>query len=619
MKNHELSALSAKVHLPLAPLQQIERFLVSHLPAFKAPTDAKRWTRESKRLRSEALSKVYLRGWSWKVIEARPRVVWGETLRPDPSYVIRKLRFEAFPNYWVPALLYEPQRRKGKLPAVLNPNGHHQGGKAATYKQARCANLARRGVLAMNFEFIGMSELSGDLIHNNVGWLDLTGMAGVGTFYLAMRKALDVLLAHPQIDRSRVGMTGLSGGGWQTIVLSALDPRITLSVPVAGYTSLRNRARCLNDIGDWEQIPPDLTTVLDYQQMTAMLAPRPTLIICNEKDDCCFVTDRTKPVIYDAVRPTYQAFGALDRFTFYSNRDPGTHNYDADNRSQLYRFLNRHFGLNAPTVDVHRPDEIYPESKLNVGLPVNHISIQALARQRAHAAVARLRLPRTAAERRRLRQRLAQVIRLPRYGKAVARTTGRKAGAELMRLEVGTWSLPMVWKSDDSVDSLWLMVNDIPELAAAPPPILVRGTRVFLDVLGTSTMKPEPRYLIMVQAVGQRVLGIQAAQILAATRFIGKRTRTRRICLSGNGPRSALACLVAAALEPSLFRRVAVMSECSTLVHHIDRGTRFDDVPSLLCPDLLNIADIPQMVALLEDVEYVQPGRCVRTEHGITT
>ncbi len=613
MKTKELAGLNRKIVLRRSPQRQVEEFLLSQVPRFKAPTNLRRWKHEIRRLRMAALSKIYLRGWPRKIVGARPRIVWGETLRPDPSYIIRKFRFEAFPDYWIPTLLYEPLGRQGKLPAVLNPNGHHSGGKAAIYKQIRCANLARRGVLALNFEFIGMSELGGDIDHDNIGLLDIAGRAGVGLFYLAMRKALDLLMAHPRIDTTRVGMTGLSGGGWQTIVLSALDPRITLSVPVAGYTSFRGSVKH-KDIGDWEQTPPDQATVLDYQGMTAMLAPRPALLILNEKDDCCFVARHTKPEIYDAVRPTWRAFGALDRFEFYSNRVPGTHNYDADNRSQFYRFINRHFGLKSPTHDTHRPDEIYPESRLNVGLPPEQTSVLVMARQCAHAAARKLTMPETALQRRQLRRKLAEVIRLPRYGRATARITRRRKGIRLMELRVGPWLLPMTWVPDDFVRATWLIVNDQPNFAELSPSLRVQGTRVFLDVLGTSGFDVEFRPLSMIKTAGQRILGIQVAQILAAIRFVAKASGTPRLCVSGNGPCSALACLVAGALEPSLFRRISVTWELSTLTYLFDRATRFPEAPSLYCPDLLTVADIPQMMALLEDVEYVQPGRCVRTE-----
>ena len=94
---------------------------------------------------------------------------------------------EGYPGMWVPALLYEPIGLKNKVPGVLNPNGHHAGGKAEIHKQARCINLAKRGMLALSTEFIGMGELTMNREHNRIGHMDLCGVAGVSVFYLAMR------------------------------------------------------------------------------------------------------------------------------------------------------------------------------------------------------------------------------------------------------------------------------------------------------------------------------------------------------------------------------------------------------------------------------------------------
>lgn len=117
--------------------------------------------------------------------------------------------------------------------------GHHGAiGKAVEFEQKLCINLALRGMAALNLEWIGMGELFDS---ENTHWfqsqLDLVGTSGVGLFYLAMRRGLDYLATDPQVDPKRLGVTGLSGGGWQTIVLSALDTRVYASVPVAGYNS----------------------------------------------------------------------------------------------------------------------------------------------------------------------------------------------------------------------------------------------------------------------------------------------------------------------------------------------------------------------------------------------
>ncbi len=104
------------------------------------------------------------------------------------------------------------------------------------YKQKRCCiNFAKRGILALNLETLGYDELlASENKHSYAGHLDLVGATRVGFFYLAMRKGLDYLAAHPNTDGAKLGVTGLSGGGWQTITLSALHER----VPVAGYSSV---------------------------------------------------------------------------------------------------------------------------------------------------------------------------------------------------------------------------------------------------------------------------------------------------------------------------------------------------------------------------------------------
>src|SRR5262249_21704608 len=159
----------------------------------------------------------------------------------------------------------------------LNVNGHDGAGKAAPYKQLRCINLAKRGMLALNVEWLGMGQLRGpDYAHARMNQLDLCGTSGLAPFYLDMKRGLDVLLSLEKADQERVAVTGLSGGGWQTIFLSALDTRVKLTTPVAGYSGFRTRIRHFKDLGDSEQTPCDLATVADYTHLTAMMAPRAT-------------------------------------------------------------------------------------------------------------------------------------------------------------------------------------------------------------------------------------------------------------------------------------------------------------------------------------------------------
>jgi dienelactone hydrolase len=589
--------------------EQLKTFLKRVLPKFTAPEDIPQWQRKVPKLRDSVLKTVYLRGFPEGTLTQNPKVVWQETLRPDDSYKIRKLRYEIYPGYWIPALLYEPAKIKGKLPVVLNANGHHSGGKAAGYKQARCINLAKRGMLAMNFEFIGMGQLQADSRHDNMAQLNVTGLSGVGLFYLAMKNGLDILLDHENADPTRVAMTGLSGGGWQTIVLSALDPRITASIPVAGYTSLRARLDHYEDIGDLEQVPVDLATILDYQHMTAMLAPRPALLILNEKDNCCFQTARTRPVIYDAVLPTYRAYGVSDFLETYNNVVPGTHNYEADNRTQLYRFLNKYFGLSAPLEDMHRNHEILSEQVLNVDMPVEQETVQHLAMMRARRLACDKTLLKNPYDKNKLRKRISSVLRLPGFSGS-QRQVKEFGTIQAHALEIGDFTVPVFFSRSQHGNSAQLIVADQGARNVRCDPEVLLGNHVFkADIFGTGENRYRSKYQLFVETASYRLLGIQVEQVLSCARFAREQTRVTKVDMVAHGLMSSTAALLAAALEPELFDNLTVYGNISSLVLLAEKPVNYDDAPSVFCFGLLEVTDIPQLVGLLEDIHFQQPRR----------
>lgn len=271
--------------------EEVAAYCEARVPAMPKVETAAAWEAEAQRLRQAVLDRVVFRGEAARWRDALTKVQWLDTIPGGPGYRIKKLRYEALPGLWIPALLYEPEKLEGRVPVVLNVNGHDGVGKAAAYKQIRCMNQAKRGMLALNVEWLGMGQLAGaDMLHYRMNQLDLCGTSGLAPFYLAMKRGIDVLLSLEHADPTRVAVAGMSGGGWQTIFISSLDTRVTLANPVAGYSSFRTRARYVSDLGDSEQTPSDLATVVDYIHLTAMRAPRPTLLTFNSKDNCCFAS-----------------------------------------------------------------------------------------------------------------------------------------------------------------------------------------------------------------------------------------------------------------------------------------------------------------------------------------
>jgi hypothetical protein len=295
--------LEEQIQAPEVTAYQLRRYILAKIPRLPAPASPEQWTAEAKRLRQRILNDAVFHGWPRAWVDAPPRF---EDLGPIPSgkgYRMRKLRYEIVPGFSSTAILYEPEVMTGKVPAILNVNGHVGApGKAVEYKQKRCINQALRGIVALNLEWLGCGELLQKGNEHGFGaHLDLAGANAAGLFYLAMRKGLDYLYAHPAVDRSRIGMTGLSGGGWQTIVLSSLDERISVAAPVAGHASFLSRLERMTDVGDIEQNASDMFASVDYAHLAAMRAPRPTLLIYNAEDNCCFRAPFVKRDNFDAV------------------------------------------------------------------------------------------------------------------------------------------------------------------------------------------------------------------------------------------------------------------------------------------------------------------------------
>ena len=361
---------------------QLQQYLSKRVPKLVVPATGANWTRQTGQLRQTLLDKVVFHGWPEKWIDGP--LVCEEVGRVErhKGYRTRKLRLEIIPGLQTVAILYEPDHPAAKAPAILNLNGHNPNGKAAEFKQARCISDALQGMFSLNLEWLNCCELGHP---ENDHWmgahLDLVGRSAAGLFYLAMRKGLDYLWQHPGVDRSRIGVTGLSGGAWQTIVLSALDDRVAACVPVSGFAAMDAAIYSSNGIGDIEYNPPDMRLYADYTHLVAIRAPRPTLLIYGARDEIFCRAPQLKPYLFDAVRPFFELYGQRESLAWHEHVDPGTHNYGLKTRLESYRFFGRHFHLAPDPGEVDVRGEFQSYAQLTVGLPKDNQTILGLARK----------------------------------------------------------------------------------------------------------------------------------------------------------------------------------------------------------------------------------------------
>ncbi len=634
-----------KIETPDVVKFQLREYLMKRVPKLPSPETPQEWTAEEKRLRKEVLNKVIFHGWpeNWVNSPLTFEDV-GSVPTSGKAYRIRKLRYEIVPGFMSTAIMYEPEKLSGNVPAILNLSGHSPQGKAAEYEQKRCINYALRGMFALHLEWLGMGELGQP---ENDHWfgahLNLVGACATGLFYLAMRRGLDYLFNHPNIDPKRIGVTGLSGGAWQTIVLSALDERVFAALPVSGYFPFVSSVERGSDVGDIEYNPPNLRINFDYTTLTAMRAPRPTLLIYAAMDQYGMRAPLGKPYLFDDIKPFFRLYGKEDDLAWHENVDPGTHNYALHNREQSYAFFTQHLGLPPSYQEIPVDADIKSCEELAVGLPQENLTILGLARKFA-TSIERspIRPDVTSRETwaRSARTRLTSLVgyKPGAVKQAWAISSTRDKGLETLsyRLEFANeLSCTAVWLkattappnapsvvilNDDGFQSVQSEVFSIPSQA----PIcsgcransiawhLNRGEQVLaLNLIFTGDASPDelgapktpfcPSALFaqLLASIGEPPIGIEASQLIAATSWLkAQRPGSHAVVLESTGIRSQVAALVAAALAPDLFSKILIRRGMPSLDYLLNKPVTYQEAPDLFCLGLYKEFDIDNLIML---------------------
>jgi dienelactone hydrolase len=355
----------------LEPLKDLNGYF-----PMKVPQSVEEWEKRAEVVRNQMQVATGLYPWPTKT-PLNP-VIHGKIDRGD--YTIEKVYFESMPGFFVTGNLYRPKGVTKPAPAILCPHGHwangrfYDAGEEATKReiaagaelfpdsgrsplQARCVHLARMGCVVFHYDMLGNADsqqITAAIVHGfakqrpemntseNWGLFSpqaeshLQSIMGLQTWNSI--RSVDFVLTLPDVDPNRIGVTGASGGGTQTMILAALDDRIKASFPaVMVSTSMQGGCTCENCCL--------LRINTGNIEFAALFAPKPQAMTA--------ANDWTKEMStkgFPEIKQLYALYGKANEVALSDHTEFG-HNYNAVSRKAMYELMNKAFNLNADVIE----------------------------------------------------------------------------------------------------------------------------------------------------------------------------------------------------------------------------------------------------------------------------
>ena len=328
-----------------------------------------------------------------------PRIL--KTL-PRAGYRIESVVFQTLPKIWMTANAYIPDS-PGQHAAVLCVHGHWKGAKQDPHVQARCIGLAKLGFFVLAVDALGageralgkaLGEYHGEMVAATL-WPIGRPLSGLQV-YENMR-AVDYMVSRPEVDANRLGVTGASGGGNQTMYAGAWDERLKAVVPVCSvgnYQAYLGAACCMCEV------VPGALEFTEEASVLSLVAPRALMVINATKDSIQFSVGEAQKSVAGA-RPVFQLYQqdtSLRHTTFES-----PHDYSQPMREAMYGWMALHLRgegdgspIAEPSLVTEEPESLrcYPGNMR----PDDWITIPKFAAEEARAILTSRIQPATVAD-----------------------------------------------------------------------------------------------------------------------------------------------------------------------------------------------------------------------------
>jgi cephalosporin-C deacetylase-like acetyl esterase len=324
--------------MPAPDARTFNEFILRQAEALRKddhpPASRKEWEERRKRLRAALFAAIG--EFPATPCPLEPREVG--VLKRD-GYRIEKILFQSRPGIQVTASAYVPESLRGKAPAVLVVHGHWAGARRDPVVQARCLGLVHLGFFVLAVDAFGAGErhpkpapgaYHGALLGSTL-WP--AGQSLLGMQVYDNRRAVDYLRSRPEVDGDRLGITGASGGGNQTMYAGALDERFRAVVPVCSvgrYQAYLRTACCVCEV------VPGALQFTEEGDVLGLTAPRALMVVNATMDGIQFSVGEARKSL-ERTSAIYDLYGVKEKLKHATFESP--HAYNQAMRETMYGWM----------------------------------------------------------------------------------------------------------------------------------------------------------------------------------------------------------------------------------------------------------------------------------------